>query len=218
MPFTRIAGFAGFAFVGLLIGVNVLFGATGRPMEAGAPVEDVMSWFADSRVVVDLVTATAPLIWIGMTVFAVGVLMATRTPNESFDPWAIVGIVGVAMQHAIFSGVIGSDAVLAARDGDGAALQQLLHQLHHAPFSLNNASIAIALGGLGAAALRSALAPRWLQWVVPVGVVGLLANAMQTSLLLRGEGFFLLGLVGFIGWAVFVLAVSTRLITRPGHD
>lgn len=212
MNFSRIAGVAGLVFSGLVLAVNVVLGASGRPIEAAAPMADVASWFAEHGIVVDLIAAAAPFIWIAMTVFGVGILMATRSESGSLNPWAVVGLVGVTMQHAIFSQVIGTDTVLAAQSDAGTTLAETVWQLHHASFSLNHVSITLALGGFALAAIGSGLAPAWTQWVAGVGVAGLLLNAMQTPLLLRGAGVTALGAVGFLGWVVFAVTVALRLL------
>lgn len=216
MTFTRIAGIAGFVFTGLLLALNAMLGASGRPLEATAPMAEVGAWFAERGIVVDVMTAGATIIWVAMTVFGVGVLMATRSSDGSVNPWAVVGLVGVAMQHAIFSQVIGTDAVLAARSDAGDTLGEVVWQLHHASFSLNNLSITIALGGFALAAIRTGLAPAWTRWVAAAGVVGLWLNAMQTSLLLRGDGIIAFGLIGFLGWISFAVTVAFRLV-RTGQ-
>ena len=212
--YTRIAGTAGLTLAAMLIAVSLTMGASGRPFEADAQISEVLEWFESSRTVIDVVTTLAPLIWIAMTIYGVGIVTTTRSADGSYSPWAIVGLVGVAMQHAIFSGVVGTDAVLAAGQEDGN-LSSLVWQLHHAPFSLNNASIALALGGFALAALGSELVPRWTQWVAIIGVIGLLGNAMQTSILLRGDGLFALGLIGFVCWIGFVAISSLQLLRSP---
>lgn len=212
MTFTRIAGIAGFVFTGLLLVLNSMLGASARPLEATASTSDIGGWFSENTLVVDVMTAGATLIWVAMTIFGVGILLATRSPEGSVNPWAVVGMVGVTMQHAIFSQVIATDAVLAARADAGDGFGELAWQLHHASFSLNNLSIALALGGFAFAAIGSGLAPRWTRWVAVAGVAGLWLNSMQTSLLLRGDGFFALGLVGFLGWVTFAVILSIRLL------
>ena len=211
-PFTRIAGMVGLVFALLLLAVNAAIGATGKPM-GGAELAVVAAWFADHQGVVRLTSLIAPLIWLTLPVFAVGVLRFTST--TSLNPWAVLGVIAVAMQNAVFSVVIATDTILAVRADTLLAnpgASTALWDLHTAFFTLNGASIALALVGFSAATLTSGRVPRWFGVAGLVGAALFLANAMQLPAALVGAELPIgipAGLL-WLAWATGMAAIMAR--------
>lgn len=214
-PFTRFAGMAGVAFAVLLLAVNAAIGASGKPM-GGAELADVAAWFVDHPGVVRLTSVVAPLIWLTLPLFAVGILRFTST--TSFNPWAVLGLVAVAMQNAVFSVVIATDTILAVRADTllatpGSSLA--LWDLHNAFFTLNGASIALALGGFSAATLVSRRVAPWFGIAGMVGAALFLANALQLPAVLVGTELPF-GIAAGVLWLLWAAAMAATMVrARP---
>lgn len=210
--FTRIAGIAGLVFALMLLAVNAAIGGSGKPM-GGAELADVAAWFTDHQGVVRLTSVIAPLIWLALPLFAVGIVRFTSA--GSLNPWAVLGLIAVAMQNAVFSVVIATDTILAVRadtllttPGSSAALWDL----HTAFFTLNGASIALAMGGFSAAILATDRVPRWFGALGLVGAALFLANAWQLPAVLVGAElpFGIAAGILWLLWAAGMAGIMAR--------
>lgn len=212
MRFTRVGGIAGIAFVGLVIGANAPIAASGKPT-GEASVAEVAAWFTENDGIALLVSTIAPLVWIALPIFAVGVLYATRDAGGRFNPWAILGVVGAVMQNAVFTMVVATDTVLAVRADTLLASPEFtlaLWDLQHAVFLLNGASLTLALGGFALATLTSETATRWfgVLGLVGAGLLGLSATRAASAV---GGPEVVVGFPGFIVWMVWILGFGIKL-------
>lgn len=210
----RTGGLAGLAFVGTVLTVNIIHGATHQPM-AGASRSEVLEHFADAGVATHLGTVLAPLAWIALVLFAGGVVAAVRGHEQrSGDTWSLVGLVGAVMQNAIFAGVVASQAALATGSlSDDAAWA--LWQLHNGLFALNAMSLTIVLLAVSVGAFRAGLITRWQRTLGLVAAACLGIAAATTPLAMDGHPVGLVGFAGFLLWLVWIGSISVRLLRSP---
>lgn len=216
MDYRRWGALGGIVFATLVVTVNVIIGSSAKP-EATAPAGEVAAWYAANGNVPTIVSVIAPIIWISLPVFAAGMLAYTRSRSNGVNPWAVMAVAGVIMQNAIFSGVVATDSILAARASELAAQPQftaLLWDLNHAAMTLNHASLVVAAGGLALALLTSKVAPAWL------GGLGLLAaglfalSAVQVVPALEASTTTLVVFPAFFAWVSFVALASVTMLRR----
>ncbi|MFQ6029568.1 MAG: hypothetical protein ACE5Q6_18995, partial [Dehalococcoidia bacterium] len=62
MSYQRLAGIGGIIFVGLVVAVNVMLGASSSPWN-DASVQEVAFYFQNNQSLVTLVVSIAPVIW-----------------------------------------------------------------------------------------------------------------------------------------------------------
>ena len=221
--FERFGGVAGLVFATLVVGVNIVIGSAGKPL-GDASLSDITTYYSDHAWVSIATSVVAPLIWMALPLFAIGVLVATRGPQGTINPFAVAGVAGAVMQNAIFSGAVATDAVLAVRADSLATspeFTQTLWDLQHAAMTLNHVSIALAFMGLALAALTSSLTRRWFGWSGLGGAAVMLISGTRSTVAIEGGGIEL-AMVGFTLWIAWVVSCSFRLIrrseTRPTAD
>ena len=215
MSFTsqRAGGLAGIGFGLVVLTVNIILGSAGQPF-AGAPKQEVLDFFATSESVVRLGSAFAPLAWIFLGVFAAGVAAATRRASVArADGWALVGLVGAAMQNSLFAVVVACQLVLV--NGDlSTDVAWGVWELHNAVFLLNALSLAVIMLSLSIAGLRSGLIRAW------HGRLGLVAGGVMTIAAVTspwaadGGALAMLGFAGFLMWLVWIITYGVTLVRR----
>ena len=214
MDFKRLSGLAGVAFVALVVVFNIAIGSTAKPGGAAA-IADIAGYYTDHGGITLLVSVVAPFIWLALPLFAVGVLITTSRTSGTLNPWGVVGVVGAIMQNAVFTGVVATDTILAARVDTLAAgpqFTQALWDVHNALFTLNGASLTLALGGFSLAVLTSGAAGRWIGGFGLVGAGLLFAGSLLSSLALAGSNLPMIGLPGFIIWLLWIASYGVRMV------
>ena len=209
----RAGGLAGIGFGLVVLTVNIILGSAGQPF-AGAPKQEVLDFFATSEGVVRLGSAFAPLAWIFLGVFAVGVAAAARRASAArADGWALVGVVGAAMQNSLFAVVVACQLVLA--NGDlSADVAWGVWELHNAVFALNALSLAVIMLSLSIAGLRAGLIRAW------HGRLGLVAAGVMTTAAVTspwaadGGALAMVGFAGFLMWLVWIVTYGVALVRR----
>jgi hypothetical protein len=216
MDYRRWGALGGIVFATLVVTVNVIIGSSAKP-GATASASEVAGWYAVNSSVPTIVSVLAPIIWISLAVFAVGMLAYTRSRRDGVNPWAVVAIAGVIMQNAVFSGVVATDSILATRATELAAQPQftaLLWDLNHAAMTLNHASLVIAAGGLALAVLTSRVAPAWLSTLGLVAAGLFALSAVQVVPALQASPTSLVVFPAFFAWVAFVTIASVTMLRR----
>lgn len=212
-PPTVLAGLGGLTFVGTVVVQNVIRGAV-------APKND-----ADATTLIDYFNGHRGLEWALVVLFTVGAfalatfaagLWSATAKGAASRTWAQLGVLGTGGIVALFSAMVACEVAL------GAAAQQsavaatsvpVLWTLHNAVFSVLTLMIGIALFGWSRAATTSGVAPAW---IGPVGVVGACLLALNTALAPlvteTSSPAMAVGALGFLGWVVFVVVASLRLL------
>lgn len=210
-PFSRIGGFAGFAFVGgVMLQNGVLL--QGAPLP-GATLEAVQAFYVDRRGPVSLAVG-----WVAINVpllLVFGAAVGQRLQREarsSLFGW--VGVGGVVLLAAAFLGTTWIQAVLTARAPDLAAAGTLglVWDFHTAAFSTSGLALSVALGAFSVGGWRSEAVPKWTAAVGIVGTICLVISGLLAVGSVGGGPGIFFQLAGFVAWVVFLLAASVRLL------
>ena len=209
----RAGGLAGIGFGLIVLTVNIILGSAGQPF-SGAPKQEVLDFFATSEGAVRLGSAAAPLAWIFLGVFAAGVAAAARRASVArADGWALVGLVGAAMQNCLFAVVVACQLVLV--NGDlSTDVAWGVWELHNAVFLLNALSLAVIMLSLSIAGLKSGLISTW------HGRLGLVAGGVMTVAAVTspwaadGGALGMVGFAGFAMWLVWIITYGVTLVRR----
>jgi hypothetical protein len=222
MSMRRWSGIGGAVFAVTVVVATLAQGAAGRPFgdpaEAGL-LDQYLAYYVGNDWIPTMLGFAVPLVWTGLALFAVG--LAVVTARGEFGgagaSWALLGILGVTMQNAMFAVVIALDIGQFRIVEESGAMSHAMHYAHDVIFELNSASLALALIGFSAAMRHGNLGPSWIPKVgftsaalhiVSIPVVGVPAAAGLLGVI---------GLIGFVLWLVFVAATSLWLL-RSGDE
>lgn len=230
MNIRRLSGVAGVAFVALVGVATLAQGAAGRPFgdpHAAGYLEDYLTYYTQADWIPMLMAAVAPLVWVSLAVFAVGTAAVLTRGNwrDTAAAWSLLGILGVTMQNSLFPVIVAMDMAQFRIVAEGAGINRAVHEAHLVLFTLNSASLAIALIGFSAAMRHRGVAPRWLWRVGSASAVLLLLSVPAIGYAAAAVALEGLGLVGFILWLVFIASTGVWLLqgaddvtsTSPGE-
>jgi hypothetical protein len=207
----RLGGLGGLVFVGMLIVQNAL---RAKAPGFNASPEKVTSYFIGHRAAVLVPLGMFPIEMLAL--FAFVAALGSRTHDDT--PWlATVGGLGATAIASLFAIVNITEIVLAAKAHQLAATPgtvQALWTTHAAAFGLDLAAIAVTLVGLSQAAAANGLIPAWVRVLVVPGAAFLFVTSTFTVSLANGGPWLALALVGFVVWAIFVVAASISLLRR----
>lgn len=211
---TALAGIGGLTFVGTVVLQNVIRGAIAPKNEADAAT--LVDYFNGHR---GLEWGLVVLFTVGafaLATFVAGLWSATTERAPASRTWAQVGVLGAGGIFALFSAMVACEVALGAAAQQAASATTsvpVLWTLHNAVFSVLTLMIGIALLGWSRAAVGSGVVPAW---IGPVGVAGAGLLALNTALAPlvteTSSPAMALGAIGFLGWVVFVVVASVRLL------
>lgn len=147
--FPRLAGLGGLVFLVLIIGLDVAsFAITARPFP-GAPVDEITGYLADHATLVAVGSVLAPVIWITLTLFVVGLAVVLWASSNHLDAWVVVGVIGVVLQTAIYAVVLALQVGLMSQARAGVPAEELarLWATYNAAFTVNGVSLTLLIGG-----------------------------------------------------------------------
>lgn len=210
--FHRVSGIAALGFAGAIVGVNLIMVPAGLP-SVGAPDAEVVAWFGGHGDAVGIGSVLGPAAWVLATLFGAGaVSVMWRAERERGAAWSLVGLLGITLQNAAFTGVTAIRLALAATAEQHAASVPALWALHDALFTLNGTFLALALVGLSVGGLRSGRIARWHAGIGFLAAAFQLTSASLTSWVIDGGPLGLIGLVGWLIWVVWIAAYGIVLI------
>lgn len=215
LRFDRLAGLAGLGFVLLLLVANVVLTAAGFPTPSeAADTGEITAVFATGAGALRLASALLPAAWLLATVFAAGVCAALwRSGRARAEAWALVGLAGVLMQSAVFTGVEASRLAVAAAAVHAPGAVPGLWGLYNALFGFNQVFLATALLGLSLGGLRAGAIRRWLAVLGVLAAALLFASATASPFGEDGANpLAVLGLAGWLLWLVWIVGYSIALI------
>jgi hypothetical protein len=210
---SRAAGWGGLAFV-VVVMIQNLVRATTAPLN-NAPTAKVLAHYSQHSPVEMLLSVTFVVSGAGIALYVGG--MARRLVDGPAPAWAYTGFAGALGVIALFSTLVGSEAALVGaghRPHPNFGTIDALWLLHNAIFAVLDLSIAVALLGLGLAAVSAGLAPRVFSWLAPLGAALLAIGAAGAPVLADGSDmvFMAVALVGFVIWLAFVAVTGARLL------
>jgi hypothetical protein len=130
----------------------------------------------------------------------------------------LVGFAGALLQNAIFTGIAAIRLALASTGASNSAATAVLWAVHDALFTLNAASLALALVGFSISGRHAGLIRPWHAGLGYVSATLLFGSATLTPLVIDHTGA--LGLIGLTGWIMWVVWITTYGITliRPASS
>lgn len=211
---SRLVGVAAIALSLLVVMENALFAATGA-QSYGAPIEDVLAYYAGNRDSVAIISALVAVYLPLLLVFVTGLHGLVERRGAAGADWSRLAVAAGATLSAIFVlvNVLQVGLVLSASElAEPTPAFELVWQLHAAAFALALPMLASTFLGAALAAHASGLSAPWQR---PLGVVGaslLLAAGVGNLAIADGSPLIFVGLLGFAAFLVWLLATGVRLI------
>lgn len=216
----RVVGGAAIVLAASMAIQNAMFAATGPP-GYGDPIEKVLAWHAENRVVVAIATGQEALHLPLLLGFVTGLHgLVGRRGGAGADWSRLAGAAGATLS-AVFAlyAVLWIGVVLSARDlaAPNPAFE-LAWQLHAAAFALALPALGTTFIGAALAAHTSRLTPPWQRLLGLVGGSLLLAAGLGNLAIADGSALIFVGLLGLAAWLVWLLATGVRLVRARTVD
>jgi hypothetical protein len=193
---------------------NAIFVATGVP-GYGDPIEEVLAWHAQNRVVVAIAVAQEALHLPLLLGFLTGLHGIVGRRGGAGADWSRLAVAAGATLSAVYAlyAVLWIGVVLSAGElAEPSPTFELAWQLHAAAFALALPALGTTFIGAALAAHTSRLTPLW-QCLLGVAGGGLLLTAGAASLAIaEGSPLLFMGLPGLAAWLVWLLATGVRLV------
>jgi len=216
----RLVGAAAIAFAVLVVIENVLFAVTGA-LSYGAPIEDVLAYYAANRDAVAIVSGLVALYLPLLLVFVTGLHGLVERRGGAGADWSRLALAAGATLSAIFVLVNVLQIGLALSAGGLAGPTPafgLVWQIHAAAFALALPMLGTTCIGSALAAHASGLTPAWQRLLGLVGGSLLLAAGAAPLAIADGSALLFVALPGLAAWLVWLLATGVRLVrsnSRP---
>ena len=210
----RLVGAAAIAFAVLVVIENALFAATGA-QQYGAPIEDVLAYYAANRDAVAIVSGLVALYLPLLLVFLTGLHGLVERRGGAGADWSRLAVAAGATSSAIFV-LVNVLQIGLALSADGlaepTAAFELVWQIHAAAFALALPMLGATVIGSALAAHASGLTPAW-QRLLGLGGGGLLLVAGVGNLAIAdGSALIFVGLLGFAALLAWLVVTGVRLV------
>jgi len=210
----RIVGVAAIALAASVVTENVVLAATGA-QPYGAPIEDVLAYYAANRDSVAIASGLVALYLPLLLVFVTGLHGLVQRRGGAGTDWSRLAVAAGATLSAIFVlvnvlqiGLTLSASGLAEPTPEFA----LVWHAHAAAFALALPMLGTTFIGAALAAHASGLTPAWQRLLGLVGGSLLLAAGLGNLAIADGSPLLFVGLLGFAAWLVWLLATGVRLV------
>ena len=210
----RLVGAAAIALAVSVVIENALLAGTGAPA-FGAPIEEVLAYYAANRNAVAIVSGLVALYLPLLLMFMTGLHGFVERRGEAGADWSRLALAAGATLSAIFVLVNVLQIGLTLSAGGLAEPTPefgLVWQVHAASFALALPMLGITFTGGALAAHASGLTPAWQRLLGLVGGSLLLAVGLGNFAIAEGSPLLFLGLLGFAAWLVWLLATGVRLV------
>jgi hypothetical protein len=200
----RYGALGGLLFVGLDLTVAVL---GGEAPATDADRSEIAYYFADKAAAIEagpwlFGVASVALVWWS------GSLWRRMVRSEAGAArLAVVSLVGLALAGALSLTSASVSAALALRIGDVGDELLVLHTLAAVLLAASGFGVATHLLATSLLGARTRTLPRWVVGVGAVSATGFLGSAILGATA-HGATSSAVGLVGFVLWCVWILAVS----------
>jgi hypothetical protein len=214
---TRVAGFAGLAFVALVAAENLIVGATAPPANDASAAE-IADYVAAHKTAISVAVGMVPFAAVALYVFIASATARLRRASEQAAAWTRLGMSGLLAVGPLFLTGLVFQYVLLARSADlaaDAALTETLWQLHGAAFIPTGIALAVGMIGLSRAARLNGLIPTWHQGLGFIAAGAFLIASAAAVPAVEGSPVGLLGFAAFVGWLVWLALTSVRLLRAP---
>jgi hypothetical protein len=210
----RLVGAAAIAFAVSMAIQNAMFVGVDAPAY-GDPIEEVLAWHAQNRVVVAIAVGLEALNVPLLLGFLTGLHGLVGRRGGAGADWSRLAVAAGATLSAVmaFYAVLWDGVVLSAGElAEPSPVFQLAWQMHAASFALSLPALGTTFIGAALAAHASRLTPPW-QRLLAVAGGGLLLAAGAASLAIAdGSALVFVGVSGLAAWLVWLLATGVRLV------
>lgn len=210
----RLVGAAAIAFAVLVVVENAMFAATGA-QSYGAPIEDVLAYYAANRDAVAIISGLVALQLPLLLLFVTGLHGLVERRSGAGADWSRLAVAAGATLSAVLVlvNVLQIGIALSAGGPAGSTPAfELVWQLHAAAFALGLPALGTTVIGAALAAHASGLTPAWLRLLGLVGGSLLLAAGVGNLAIADGSPLIFVGLLGSAAWLVWLLATGVRLV------
>jgi hypothetical protein len=210
----RLVGAAAIAFAVLVAIENVLFAVTGA-LTYGAPIEEVLAYYAANRDSVAIVSGLVALYLPLLLVFLTGLHGLVERRGGAGADWSRLALAAGATLSAtlvLFNVLQIGLAISAGGLDEPTHAFEIVWQIHGAAFGLALPMLGVTCIGGAIAAHASGLTPTWQRVLGLVGGSLLLAAGLGNLAIADGSPLIYVGLLGFAVWVVWLLATGVRLV------
>lgn len=210
----RLVGVAAIAFAVSVVVENAVFAATGAP-SYGAPIEDVLAYYAANRDAVAIVSALVAVYLPLLLVFVTGLHGLVQRRGAAGADWSRLAVAaGATLSATVVLVNVLQVGLAVAADGltEPTPAFELVWQVHAAAFALALPMLGATFVGAALAAHASGLTAAWQRLLGLVGGSLLLVAGVGTLAIADGSALIFVGLLGFAAFLVRLLATGVRLI------
>ncbi|WP_219467802.1 hypothetical protein [Nonomuraea rhizosphaerae] len=216
MEFIDLAGLGGIGFVLVGVVINAVYLRSGLPLPtSGKGLDATTDSFDGIANALKRPSVLVPVTWLGLTLFAAGLLSVLWRGSPDQGAWALVGFAGVLLQNATFTCVeaLRFGMATAARHGGGAMAGQW--GMSNVLFGFNQVFLAMALLGFTVAGVSGGLVPVWQAWLGYVSAALLFLSSLAAPYNVEGGNRLgPAGLIGWLGWISWIVAYSVSLLLQ----
>jgi len=216
----RVVGATAIALAASMAIQNAMFAVT-RPPGYGDPIEEVLAWHVQNRVVVAIAVGQEALHLLLLLGFVTGLHGLVGRRGGAGADWSRLAVAAGATLSAVFAlySVLWIGVVLSAGElAEPSPAFELVWQLHAAAFALALPALGTTFIGAALAAHASGLTPAWQRLLGLVGGSLLLAAGAANLAIADGSALLFVGLPGFFAWPVWLLATGVRLVRARTAD
>ena len=213
----RVVGATAIALAASMVIQNAMFVVTGPPAY-GDPIEEVLAWHAQNRVVVAIAVGQEALHLPLLLVFVTGLHGLVGRRGGAGADWSRLAVAAGATCAAVFAlyAVLWNGVVLSAGElAEPSPLFKLVWQLHAGAFALALSALGTTFIGAALAAHASRLAAPWQRVLGVAGGSLAIAAGVANLAIADGSPILFVGLLGYAAWLVWLLATGVRLVLMP---
>jgi hypothetical protein len=210
----RLVGAAAIALAASMAIQNAMFVGVDAPAY-GDPIEEVLAWHAQNRVVVAIAVGQEALHLPLLLGFVTGLHGLVGRRGGAGADWSRLAVAAGATLSAVFAlyAVLWDGVVLSAGGlTEPSPTFELAWQMHAAAFAWSLPALGTTFIGAALAAHASGLTPAWQSLLGLVGGSLLLAAGLGNLAIADGSALIFVGLLGLAAWLVWLLATGVRLV------
>jgi hypothetical protein len=210
----RLVGAAAIASAVSVAIENAVYGFPAAPT-FGAPIEDVLAYYAANRGSVAIATGVVALGLPLLLVFVTGLHGLVQRRGGAGADWSRLAVAAGATLSAVFV-LVNVLQIGLALSADGLVEPtpafELVWRVHAAAFALALPTLGTTVIGAALAAHASGLTPAWQRLLGLVGGSLLLAAGVGSIAIADGSPLLVVGLLGFAAWLGWLLVTGVRLV------
>ena len=210
----RLVGAAAIALAASMAIQNAMFVGVDAPAY-GDPIEEVLAWHAQNRVVVAIAVGQEALHLPLLLGFVTGLHGLVGRRGGAGADWSRLAVAAGATFSAVmaFYAVLWDGVVLSAGElTEPSPVLELAWQMHAAAFAWSLPALGTTFIGAALATHTSGLTPPWQRLLGVAGGGLLLAAGAAPLAIADGSALLFVGLPGFFAWPVWLLATGVRLV------